>query len=75
MVDKKQNIKTLVVNFGPQHPAAHGILKIPLYLSGDIIVKADPVFGLLHRGSEKLMEQKTYVQSLPYLDRIVPVTV
>lgn len=66
----KKNVKTLVINFGPQHPAAHGILKIPLYLSGDVIIKSDPVFGLLHRGSEKLMEKKTYNQSLPYLDRM-----
>lgn len=64
------NVQSILLNFGPQHPAAHGILKISLKLSGETIVRADPQFGLLHRGSEKLMENKSYLQSIPYLDRM-----
>lgn len=57
------------LNLGPQHPAAHGVLRLILQLNGEIIEKADPHIGLLHRGSEKLMESKHFLQSLPYFDR------
>ena len=72
-MNKKLNntrIQTILLNFGPQHPAAHGILKISLSLSGETILRADPSFGLLHRGSEKLIESKTILQAVPYLDRM-----
>ena len=62
--------KTLNLNFGPQHPAAHGVLRLILELDGEIVQKADPHIGLLHRGTEKLIEQKTYTQALPYFDRL-----
>ena len=58
------------VNFGPQHPAAHGVLRLILELNGEVVQKADPHIGLLHRGTEKLIEAKTYVQALPYFDRL-----
>ena len=57
------------LNFGPQHPAAHGVLRLVIQLNGEILEKADTHIGLLHRGSEKLMEDKIYLQSLPYFDR------
>jgi NADH dehydrogenase (ubiquinone) Fe-S protein 2 len=66
----KNKIKTFSLNFGPQHPAAHGVLRLVLELVGEIIVKADPHIGLLHRGTEKLIEYKTYLQALPYFDRL-----
>jgi NADH dehydrogenase (ubiquinone) Fe-S protein 2 len=66
----KKNIKNFMVNFGPQHPAAHGVLRLILELEGEAVKKADPHLGLLHRGTEKLMEYKTYMQGLPYLDRL-----
>jgi NADH dehydrogenase (ubiquinone) Fe-S protein 2 len=62
--------KNFTINFGPQHPAAHGVLRLILELDGEIVKKADPHIGLLHRGTEKLMEYKTYLQGLPYLDRL-----
>ena len=62
--------KTLKLNFGPVHPAAHGVLRLILELDGEIIKKADPHIGLLHRGTEKLIEHKTYVQAVPYFDRL-----
>lgn len=65
----EKQIKTVNLNFGPQHPAAHGVLRLILQLNGEIIEKADTHIGLLHRGSEKLMEDKIYLQSLPYFDR------
>ena len=65
----EKSIKTLNLNFGPQHPAAHGVLRLVLQLNGEIIEKADPHIGLLHRGTEKLMEDKIYLHSLPYFDR------
>lgn len=71
--DKKQffnQVKHFNMNFGPQHPAAHGVLRLVLELDGEIVVKADPHIGLLHRGTEKLMEYRTYLQALPYLDRL-----
>ena len=58
------------MNFGPQHPAAHGVLRLVLNLDGEVIKKADPHIGLLHRGTEKLIEYKTYLQALPYFDRL-----
>jgi NADH dehydrogenase (ubiquinone) Fe-S protein 2 len=58
------------LNFGPQHPSAHGVLRLILTLNGETILKADPHIGLLHRGTEKLTEHKSYLQSLPYLDRL-----
>src|SRR5215468_924418 len=58
------------MNFGPQHPAAHGVLRLVLELDGEVIQRADPHIGLLHRATEKLAEYKTYVQSLPYMDRL-----
>lgn len=59
-----------VVNFGPQHPAAHGVLRLMLEMKGETVVRADPHVGLLHRGTEKLIETKTYLQALPYFDRL-----
>ena len=70
MTGKLENIKTSIINFGPQHPAAHGVLRLLLEMDGEYIVKTDPHIGLLHRGTEKLMEYKTYLQCLPYLDRL-----
>jgi len=58
------------LNFGPQHPAAHGVLRLVLELDGETVVRADPHIGLLHRGTEKLIEYKTYLQALPYFDRL-----
>jgi NADH-quinone oxidoreductase subunit D len=63
-------IKTYNLNFGPQHPAAHGVLRLILELSGEVVERADPHVGLLHRGTEKLIEYKSYVQALPYFDRL-----
>jgi len=63
-------IKNFILNFGPQHPAAHGVLRLIIEINGEVIVKADPHIGLLHRGTEKLLEYKTYLQGLPYFDRL-----
>ena len=63
-------IKPLTLNFGPQHPAAHGVLRLVLEMDGEVIERADPHIGLLHRGTEKLIEYKTYLQALPYFDRL-----
>lgn len=65
-----KKIKNLTLNFGPQHPAAHGVLRLVLELDGEVIQRADPHIGLLHRGTEKLIEYKTYMQALPYFDRL-----
>jgi len=65
-----KNLKVLNLNFGPQHPAAHGVLRLILEIEGEKIVYSDPHIGLLHRGTEKLMESKNYLQALPYLDRL-----
>lgn len=70
MIKKLQNIKTFNLNFGPQHPSAHGVLRLILELNGELVKKADPHIGLLHRGTEKLIEQKTFIQAVPYLDRL-----
>ena len=64
-----RKIRHYTVNFGPQHPAAHGVLRLILELNGEEIVRADPHVGLLHRGTEKLIEYRTYLQALPYFDR------
>lgn len=68
-VSSLKKIKTMNLNLGPQHPAAHGVLRLILQLDGEIVEKSDPHIGLLHRGSEKLMEDRIYLQSLPYFDR------
>lgn len=74
MVLKKKELirelKNFTINFGPQHPAAHGVLRLILELDGEIVERADPHIGLLHRGTEKLIEYKTYIQALPYFDRL-----
>ena len=58
------------LNFGPQHPAAHGVLRLILELDGEVVEKVEPHIGLLHRGTEKLIEHKTYMQAVPYFDRL-----
>ena len=63
-------IKNYTLNFGPQHPAAHGVLRLVLELDGEVVQRADPHIGLLHRGTEKLAEHKTFIQALPYMDRL-----
>ncbi|MDE2165717.1 MAG: NADH-quinone oxidoreductase subunit D [Alphaproteobacteria bacterium] len=63
-------IKSFTMNFGPQHPAAHGVLRLVLEMDGEVIERADPHIGLLHRGTEKLIEYKTYIQATPYFDRL-----
>jgi NADH dehydrogenase (ubiquinone) Fe-S protein 2 len=70
MLDYIKEIKNLTINFGPQHPAAHGVLRLVLFLEGEFIVRIDPHIGLLHRGTEKLIEYKTFLQALPYFDRL-----
>ena len=66
----EQRIRNFNINFGPQHPAAHGVLRMVLELDGEIVERCDPHIGLLHRGTEKLMESRTYLQNLPYFDRL-----
>ncbi|XP_072284762.1 NADH dehydrogenase [ubiquinone] iron-sulfur protein 2, mitochondrial [Pyxicephalus adspersus] len=66
----QKDVSTLTINFGPQHPAAHGVLRLVMELSGESVKKCDPHIGLLHRGTEKLIEYKTYLQALPYFDRL-----
>ena len=63
-------IRNYTMNFGPQHPAAHGVLRIVMEMDGEVIERLDPHIGLLHRGTEKLIEQKTYIQAVPYFDRL-----
>ncbi len=63
-------IRNFTINFGPQHPAAHGVLRLVLELDGEVVTRVDPHIGLLHRGTEKLIEHKTYLQALPYFDRL-----
>jgi NADH-quinone oxidoreductase subunit D len=62
--------KNMTINFGPQHPAAHGVLRLILEMDGEVVTRADPHIGLLHRGTEKLIEHKTYLQAVPYFDRL-----
>jgi NADH-quinone oxidoreductase subunit D len=69
-MQKQVDLKNMTINFGPQHPAAHGVLRLVLEMDGEVIERADPHIGLLHRGTEKLMENKTYLQAVPYLDRL-----
>lgn len=66
----QETVKNITLNFGPQHPAAHGVLRLVLEMDGEVIERADPHIGLLHRGTEKLIEHKTYLQALPYFDRL-----
>ena len=66
----KAEVRTFTINFGPQHPAAHGVLRLVLELDGEVVMRVDPHIGLLHRGTEKLIEHKTYLQALPYFDRL-----
>lgn len=67
---RPRRLKNFTMNFGPQHPAAHGVLRLVLELDGEVIERADPHIGLLHRGTEKLIEYKSYMQALPYFDRL-----
>jgi NADH-quinone oxidoreductase subunit D len=67
---KEVSLKNMTLNFGPQHPAAHGVLRLILELDGEVVERADPHIGLLHRGTEKLIENKTYLQAVPYFDRL-----
>ena len=64
------DIQNYTLNFGPQHPAAHGVLRMVLELDGEVVMRADPHIGMLHRATEKLVETKTWVQSVPYMDRL-----
>jgi NADH-quinone oxidoreductase subunit D len=66
----EHNVRNFNINFGPQHPAAHGVLRLVLELDGEIVERVDPHIGLLHRGTEKLIEAKTYLQAIPYFDRL-----
>src|SRR3954469_25369966 len=66
----EHNIRNFAINFGPQHPAAHGVLRLVLGLAGEGVERFDPHIGLLHRGTEKLIEYKTYLQATPYFDRL-----
>ena len=65
-----ETINNYTINFGPQHPAAHGVLRLIMELDGEIVERVDPHIGLLHRGTEKLIEAKTYLQAVPYFDRL-----
>ena len=69
-VNSLKKIKAFNLNFGPQHPAAHGVLRLILQLNGEIVERLDPHIGLLHRGTEKLIEDRVYIQGLPYFDRL-----
>jgi len=66
----EKDFKNFSLNFGPQHPAAHGVLRLVLELNGEVVIKAEPHIGLLHRGTEKLIEYRNYLQILPYFDRL-----
>jgi NADH-quinone oxidoreductase subunit D len=68
--DPQAQLKSFTMNFGPQHPAAHGVLRLVLEMDGEVVERADPHIGLLHRGTEKLIEYKTYLQAVPYFDRL-----
>lgn len=69
-ISDETQIKPMTMNFGPQHPAAHGVLRLVLEMEGEVVERSDPHIGLLHRGTEKLIEYKTYVQAVPYFDRL-----
>ena len=66
----ESSLRNFTINFGPQHPAAHGVLRMVLELDGEVVERVDPHIGLLHRGTEKLIENKTYLQAIPYFDRL-----
>src|ERR1700754_1455938 len=66
----EHNLRNFTINFGPQHPAAHGVLRLVLELDGEVVARVDPHIGLLHRATEKLIEHKTYLQAIPYFDRL-----
>ena len=70
MLFEQKKLKNFTLNFGPQHPAAHGVLRLVLEMNGEVVERADPHIGLLHRGTEKLIEYKNYIQALPYFDRL-----
>ena len=70
MIPEDGQVRNFNINFGPQHPAAHGVLRLVLELDGEVVSRCDPHIGLLHRGTEKLMESRTYLQNLPYFDRL-----
>jgi NADH-quinone oxidoreductase subunit D len=70
MTEPAQNLRNFTMNFGPQHPAAHGVLRLVVELDGEVVERVDPHIGLLHRGTEKLIEHKTYLQAIPYFDRL-----
>ena len=70
IVKRQIEVDSHTINFGPQHPAAHGVLRLVLEMKGEVVERADPHIGLLHRGTEKLIEHKTYIQALPYFDRL-----
>ncbi len=70
MNEQSESLRNFTINFGPQHPAAHGVLRLVLELDGEVVARVDPHIGLLHRGTEKLIEQKTYLQAIPYFDRL-----
>lgn len=70
MLERTRKLKNFMINFGPQHPAAHGVLRLILELQGETVKRADPHIGLSHRGTEKLVEYKSYIQALPYVDRL-----
>lgn len=70
MVEQSPSLRNFTINFGPQHPAAHGVLRLVLELDGEVVTRVDPHIGLLHRGTEKLIEAKTYLQAIPYFDRL-----
>lgn len=69
-ISLEKKVRNFTINFGPQHPAAHGVLRLVLEMNGELVQRADPHIGLLHRGTEKLIEHKTYLQALPYFDRL-----
>jgi NADH-quinone oxidoreductase subunit D len=69
-MSEQNNLRNFTINFGPQHPAAHGVLRLVLELDGEVVERVDPHIGLLHRGTEKLIEHKTYLQAVPYFDRL-----
>jgi NADH-quinone oxidoreductase subunit D len=70
MAEAEAEVRNFSINFGPQHPAAHGVLRLVLELDGEVVERVDPHIGLLHRGTEKLIEYKTYLQAIPYFDRL-----
>src|SRR5437899_10913233 len=70
MNEQPQNLRNFTINFGPQHQAAHGVLRLVRELDGEVVERVDPHIGLLHRGTEKLIEAKTYLQAIPYFDRL-----